>query len=80
VFTATELLGVNELEFNVGGKPVKVSSTYRGDVTRVTPCDFFTLLPTEDTDLGGITLESARHVDVRRRALMTRCPASATSS
>jgi spore germination protein GerM len=80
VFTATELLGVNELEFTVSGKPVQVSSTYRGDVTRVTPCDFFTLLPTPDTDLAGLTPDAARRVDVRRRALMTRCPSSATSS
>jgi spore germination protein GerM len=80
VFTATELPGVNELEFTVSGKPVQVSSTYRGDVRRVTPCDFFTLLPTPDTNTDGLTLEAARHVDVRRRALMARCPASATSS
>jgi hypothetical protein len=80
VFTATELAGVNQLEFTVDGKPVQVSSTYRGDVRRVTPCDFFTLLPPPDTNTDGLTLDAARHVDVRRRALLARCPASATSS
>jgi spore germination protein GerM len=80
VFTATELLGVNELEFTVAGNPVQVSSTYRGDVTRVTACDFFTLLPPPDANTDGLTLEAARHVDLRRQALMVRCPASATSS
>jgi hypothetical protein len=80
VFTATELLGVNELEFTVSGKPVQVSSTYRGDVTRVTACDFYTLLPPPDASTNGLTLDAARHVDLRRRALMARCPSSATSS
>ena len=80
VFTATELLGVNELQFTVSGNPVQVSSTYRGDVMRVTPCDFFSLLPTPVSGTDGLTIEAARHLDVRRRALMARCPASATSS
>jgi hypothetical protein len=79
VYAATELLGVNALTFTVGGAPVQVSSTYRGDVSEVTACDFFSLLPTADSNLDALTPDEARHIDLRRRALMARCPVNATS-
>ena len=75
VFTMTDLEGVSGVRFAVEGKAVDVSTPNRGDVERVTDCDFMSLLPTDEdlakAEIDDVTMQVMR---TRRRATENRCP------
>jgi hypothetical protein len=75
VFTMTDLQGVSGVRFAVDGKAVDVSTPNRGDVERVTDCDFMGLLPSDEdlakADIDDVTAQVMR---ARRRATENRCP------
>ncbi len=75
VFTMTELDGLGAVRFAVSGAAVDVSTPSRGDVDRVTECDFISLLPTDEdlvaADIDELTVGIMRS---RRRATEGRCP------
>ena len=62
----------------IGGTPVQVFSPTRGDVDRVTACDFVSLLPTDD-QIAALAPgpRNARHLGLRREALSDDCPTGA---
>ncbi len=75
VFTMTDLQGVGGVRFAVDGKAVDVSTPTRGDVERVTDCDFASLLPS-DEELAAAEIDEVTVgvMQSRRRAIENRCP------
>ena len=78
VLTATELTGVDQVALSLNGRSTQMFSPKRGDVDRVTACDFLSLLPT-DQQVAATPVDASerRHMQFRRDALATRCAAGA---
>jgi hypothetical protein len=75
VLTVTEQGPVEEVEFQVEGETLTVSSPRRGDTTVVNECDFAALLASPD-DLVGADLpaQSVEDLAERRAELAAACP------
>lgn len=77
VFTLTEIGGIEDVLFEVSGRPTRVDSPIVGDTDRVRACDYLALLPTTDQlREDRIDSDAARHVTARRTSLQQRCPAA----
>lgn len=75
VLTVTEQGPIEEVEFQVEGETLTVSSPRRGDTTVVNECDFAALLASPD-DLAGADLpaQSVDDLAERRAELAAACP------
>lgn len=78
VLTVTEQGSVDQLEFQVDGETLTVSSPLRGDTTVVTACDFAALLASpDDAASAGLSAEAISDLDERRTELAETCEQSA---
>jgi len=74
ILTATERSEVTNLNFEINGDPIQVSTPASGDAATVTACDFAPLLATEaDALSAGLSPETSRELDARRASLAARC-------
>lgn len=68
---------IDNVEFQVDGRPLTVSSPRRGDTTVVGQCDFAELLADPTTSAAeGLSASSVHELAKRREALSEECPAS----
>ncbi len=74
VLTATERSGAKNLEFEINGDPIQISTPARGDSGTVTACDFAPLLATEDdARSSGLEPATERILEARRASLESNC-------
>jgi hypothetical protein len=79
VLTVTQQGSVDQLEFQVDGETLTVSSPLRGDTTVVTACDFASLLASEDEVAdAGLSPAAAADLEARRTELAETCEPSAS--
>ncbi|MEX0767541.1 MAG: GerMN domain-containing protein [Microthrixaceae bacterium] len=74
VLAATERAAVGDLNFEINGEPIQVSTPTRGDASTVSDCDFAPLLATQAQAASAeLDPESGILLDVRRSGFASDC-------